>query len=304
MSGKIYNESQVAEIIKRAVELETERSVSSGDTFRNSLSLEELQRVAAESGIDPELIGVAAREIDARFLAESRGLSRPTAKVKAKEIVSEQWLNLDPSDSVMEDLVSELNYKFGTSPDDIGWWNDLFKSYAGKARVRKTSNSREWEYTDQWEMYKTRVLLQKRNGRLRIRVSKKQNYGLDWTESGWQWWVLLPALVVFAVTGGLLGQFVLGNVALGLLGGFTLSALSVPVAVYFSRKSIVKHKDNVDEIARDLCDYAVQYALESPHKKTVSSPTKARITLEDVEIPIDDDDEHTSETPLKNRLKH
>ncbi len=303
MSGKIYNESQVAEIIKRAVELETERSVSSGDTFRNALSLEELQKVAAESGIDPELIGVAAREIDARFLAESRGLSRPSAKVKAKEIVSEQWLDLDPSDAVMDDLVSELNYKFGTSPDDIGWWNDLFKSYAGKARVRKTSNSREWEYTDQWELYKTRVLLQKRNGRLRVRVSKKQNYGVDWTESGWQWWVMIPAMVVFAVTGGLMGQFVFGNVALGLLVGFSLSALSVPVSGYFSRKSVEKHKDNIDEIARELCEYAVQYALENPIKKGATSSMKPKITIEDVEIPIEDDDSITNPA-LKNRLKH
>lgn len=305
MSNKIYNEQQVAAIIKRAVEMESERSVSSGDFYKSSLTIQELEKIAAESGIDPELVKIAAREVDARYQAEATGISIPPTRIKENEIVSEQWLDIDPSDTLLDELVAELNYKYGTSPDDIGWWNDFFKSYAGKARVRKTHNSREWEYLDNWEMYKVRVLLQKRNNKLRIRVSKRQNYGLDWYTGSQHWWVMIPVFTVLSVIGGVMGKLLLGNIALGILAGAGISAMVAPIYKYYSTKSVEKHKKGVTETAGELCELAIQLQGETgPSHSGTSSKNRTRI--EDIEISDDHDSdgEHDIDVKSKSKLRN
>lgn len=56
--GPSYTEAQVAQILRRAAELERGRASS-----RPGLSLAEVEAIARESGLDPELVRVAARSL-------------------------------------------------------------------------------------------------------------------------------------------------------------------------------------------------------------------------------------------------
>jgi len=53
---------------------------------------------------------------------------------------------------LLDDLITELNHRFGTSQDDINWWDRLWNDYTGKAVVNKTATSADWRYTDQMEL--------------------------------------------------------------------------------------------------------------------------------------------------------
>jgi len=57
---KLYNRKEIGEILKKA----TENSSTDDSDLPNGLSIAELQRIASETGIDPEQIARAAAEID------------------------------------------------------------------------------------------------------------------------------------------------------------------------------------------------------------------------------------------------
>ena len=57
---KLYNRKEVGAILKKA----TENSSTDDSDSANGLSIDELQRIASETGIDPEQIARAAAEID------------------------------------------------------------------------------------------------------------------------------------------------------------------------------------------------------------------------------------------------
>ena len=58
-----YNEKEVADIIKRASELQQAESTAESTT---GMSLAELEQVAREAGLDPALVRRAATDLDTR----------------------------------------------------------------------------------------------------------------------------------------------------------------------------------------------------------------------------------------------
>ncbi|MEX0823877.1 MAG: hypothetical protein WD008_05770, partial [Balneolaceae bacterium] len=121
MSKRIYTEDEVSRLIRRAVELEAERSVLKGEHSRAGLSITELEQIAAESGIDPELIHQASKELDTER-TNFDSAKDEKAVVKKEEIVCERWIDFQPDSKIFDDLVTELNHKYGTSDKDINWW--------------------------------------------------------------------------------------------------------------------------------------------------------------------------------------
>ncbi len=89
---KLYNRKEVAEILKKAVD----NSLTDDTDSPNGLSIDELQHIASETGIDPEQITRAAAEIDVKA-----GTYEPTfwggpfsfnSRVSAEgEITDAQW---------------------------------------------------------------------------------------------------------------------------------------------------------------------------------------------------------------------
>jgi len=132
MPNRIFSEDEVQKLIKRAAELEAERSVGSRGSGENGLSIDELKSVAAEAGLDPQLIEKAAAE-----MAVKGNYSGDDVRVNREEIVSEIWLDRQPDRETTELLVTELNHIYGTT-DELNWWNNLWGTHEGKAKVKVT----------------------------------------------------------------------------------------------------------------------------------------------------------------------
>lgn len=257
MANRVYTEDEVARLIQRAVELEAKRSVSRDKSTGKGLTISELEQITAESGIDPELIHKAATELD-QDSSSKKSVARNSATVKKDEIVSELWLELKFEDRVLEDMVTELNHKYGTSDQDINWWDNLWNNYDGKAKVRKSSNSMEWQYSDEFGYYTTRVLLQSRVDKFRIRVSKRQLWGMTWNTGKYDFIYPVIFFPVFMALGGLLSFSLLSTIWPGFAGGAILSSFLYPVIKYIRNRSLQKHQDEVTDTAHTLADLAVQ----------------------------------------------
>jgi hypothetical protein len=68
----------------------------------------------------------------------------------------------------------------GLTTDELNWWENLWGTREGKAKVKRTTNTTEWNYKTEAGIYSTRVLMQQRGERFRIRVSKRQIFGMEW----------------------------------------------------------------------------------------------------------------------------
>jgi hypothetical protein len=299
MSKRIYTQQEVATIIRRAVELEAERSVKREKNSREGLSISELEQIAAESGIDPELVHEAVNDLSNRR-PEADELKKEKASVKRDEIVSERWLNIELQSRILDDMVTELNHRYGTSDQDITWWDNLWNSYNGKAKVRKSSGSLEWQYTDEFGYYTTRVLLQSRGEKFRIRVSKRQLWGMEWNTGKNDY--IYPAVFfpVFIALGGVLSFSFLNTAWPGIAGGAVLSTLLYPVVKYFRTRSLQKHQNEVTESANTLIDLAMQLLSEPGSTREKKSGFDNKIIIP---IEITDENEKQSNGRLRNKLR-
>lgn len=304
MSNRVYSEQEVARLIRRAVELESERAKSGRSVTDRGLTIKDLEKIAADSGIDPELMHQAANEIDHPEISEK---FEETTKVNRAEIIAEHWIKTNVTDQLLNDLITELNHRFGTSQDDINWWDRLWNDYSGKAVVKKTSTSADWRYTDEMELYTTRVLMQQRGDKLRIRVSKRQGWNLSWNSEGGSIFLAVFSAFLFTTIGAVLGFTLLDSPILGILGGLTLSALVIPLSMMFSRRRLNWHKQEVTEIAETLVLQAKRIASEMPgqnQQKTGSTSKSNNSNYETIEIDSDMDRNTDSVTSrLRNHLR-
>ena len=88
LSGRRYNEKEVAEIIKRASEMQQIESTSESTA---GMSLAELEQIAREAGLDPALVRRAASDLDTRVTDErpSPFFGAPTTLVLDRTIDGE-----------------------------------------------------------------------------------------------------------------------------------------------------------------------------------------------------------------------
>ncbi len=270
MSQRTYTEEEVTRLIRRAVELEAERSVNKEGGNRTGLTLADLEEIAAESGIDPDLIKRAASEFD-RDSSESKDKGS-TANVTSNEIICERWIDAQPGDQTLKELVTELNHRFGTSEDDINWWHKLWNDYAGVAKTRKTANSLEWEYLNDGETETTRVLFQKRGERFRIRVSKRRHWGLKWDSPGGLNWVSVSFFSIVLLMSGLLGHFEFDELLASLAAGTAICVLTLPLVKIYERHKLTRSKKEITDLTNELVDLADQLQKESAPESTSGEP--------------------------------
>lgn len=299
MAERVYTEKEVAHLIRRAVELDSERpSAHAGDKSKG-LTISDLEKIAEDSGIDPALMKRAAEELGqaSKFPATME----PT-NVSKSEIVSEQWLDAQASEEIIDELITELNHRFGTSEDDISWWDNLWDNYAGKAKIKKTSTSAEWRYTDEMEMYTTCVLMQQRGEKFRIRVSKRQGYNLSWYSRDSHFFLASAVLAALVIPGAVLGFFFLDIAWQGAFAGLMLSLLVIPASIYYSRQKLDKHKQEVSEIAENLVrqTYQLMDVIRVPQKKE-----KTKTREPDIQFIEIDKESEKDKTPgyLRNNLR-
>lgn len=284
MSKRVYNEQEVAKLIRRAVELESSRSGPGVSESVNGLTIQDLEKIAADAGIDPELMHRAAEEMDQT--ANDEGFEE-TTKINRSEIIAEHWIKANASEQLLNDLILELNHRFGTSHDDINWWDKLWNDYTGKAKVSKTVTSADWKYTDEFGMYTTRVLIQQRGDKLRIRVSKRMAWNLSWNSEGLNAAFSVISAIIITILSTVLGFSLLNSPMIGILGGLALSALFVPLYLQSSRRWLNRHKQEVTEIAETLVSQAKRIAEEIPgqnRQKTAAAPKTPHSNYQTIEI--------------------
>jgi len=299
MSDRIYSEEEVALLIRRAVELEAERSRSGSNGDQQGLTMQDLEKIAADSGIDPELMRHAADELQNDVSPRD---IEDTTTVNKTEIVAEHWINGEVTPRILDNLITELNHRFGTSQEEIGWLNRLFDDYSGKALVNKTPTSADWKYYYEFEMYTTRALIQQRGNKLRIRVSKRQAWNMSWNSEGLNIFIALFSALLFTTIGGVLGFALLESPLMGGLGGLALTALFVPATIFFSKRKIKQHKQEVTEIAENLVIQAKQMVKEL--NVQTGSESRTRNTDTGV-IELDPDDKNTeANTDTSGRLRN
>lgn len=302
MSERSYTQEEVARLIRRAVELEAQRTQQK---HGSGLHLEDLKHIAGEAGIDPEMMLLAAREME-NEAKNGFANNKRTMKVHAQEIVCEHWLNGEANKEQFGVLVSELNLRFGTSEDDINWWHNLWKDYSGKARIRRTENSVDWTYTDELEFYQTRVLLQNRNGRLRIRVSKKQGYGMEWNTENRLSWYIIPMLAGGLITGIMAGKFIFNMAVTGGLLGLALGGAMYLFYKAYSRVAVEKHQREVEEIAEMLAEQAhdvLQTPASSAHSSRKTNSGNFDSVIREDSSSSDDTSSSSASGRIRNALR-
>ena len=294
MSDQVFSEDEVQKLIKRAAELEAERSVSGKGSNENGLTMDELKHIASEAGLDPQLIEQAASEMNA-----TSSDVKESVRVNRDEIATEIWLDHQPDSETMDILVTELNHIYGTT-DELNWWENLWGTHEGKAKVTRSSSTIEWNYKTEAGIYSTRVLMQKRGEKFRIRVSKRQIFGLEWDNTISQFYMIIPIAVTLGVIGGAFSNSILGTGWPGIISGIVLAILSYPIMRYFVNRSVEKNKAEVANTVRQLS----KLVLQSPtQKKSKSKTSKKARSASEIEIPDESESSESQPGKLRNSLR-
>lgn len=295
MTNRIFSEEEVQKLIKRAAKLETERSVA-GRGRENGLTIDEIKDVFFEAGLDPELIEQAASEMDS-----TTANVKEKVRVNRDEIATEIWLDRKSDRETLDVLITELNHIYGTT-DELNWWNNLWGTHEGKAKVKRSTNTIEWNYKTEAGVYSTRVLMQQRGERFRIRVSKRQIFGLEWDNSISQLYMILPIAVLFGVLGGAISHSILGMGWPGVTTGIILSMFSYPILRYFVKRSVEKNKSEVANTVRQLTELVLQ---STPVENRESPTAEKSKSASEIEIPDDAGTESSDSQSgkLRNNLR-
>lgn len=299
MSDRVYTEEEVAALIRRAVQMEAERDIKGNKEDQHGLSIHDLEKIAADAGIDPELMREAAVELEKDTIPGDIDEARI---INNREIVAEHWIKGKANSHILNNLIIELNQHFGTSQDEISWWNNLFNDYSGKAIVNKTATSADWKYKTEAELYTTRALIQQRGNKLRIRVSKRQFWNLPWYSKGLNIFAGSVTAILLIIFGAVLGFSLLESPLIGIIGGIALTAILIPLTSKFINSWLKKHVNEVTQVAENLVIQAKQMLNEAASQNESQTQTDTKV----IEIDSQNSDAESAKSTgrLKNHLRH
>jgi hypothetical protein len=171
MSQRTYSENEIAEIIRRAAEMESGRLREKGPSGDlPGLNIDELSEIASEAGLDPENVRQAARLLD------SPAVNQP-AETSQNEIFSEKWVNGELTEELADLLITDLNHRYNVSHKRQSWRDNILDDgpdeTIGKSNVQRTGKSIEWKTLEENEAVEVRALIQPVKDKVRVRVSKK-----------------------------------------------------------------------------------------------------------------------------------
>jgi hypothetical protein len=151
-TSRRFNEKEVAQIIKRASELQQEESPAEPTS---GMSLAELEQVAREAGLDPALVRRAATDLDTRITDQ-----RPSAFIGAPtRLTLERTIDGEVSPDEYETLVLEMNRVLGLVGSASTLGRTLQWTAQGADRRRVSTRT-------------VQVTVTPRNGRTTIRIEE------------------------------------------------------------------------------------------------------------------------------------
>lgn len=164
--GPLYSEKQAGAILRRAVE----RSAAAGTEGSSGISLAEMERIAAELGIDPQHVRAAAADVSGRSTTGTPGV-----------IDLEQIVPAELSEEAWDSILAELRRIFG----DAGT-----TSAVGRAR--------DWDLRQ--DHTNVHASLVSRNGSTKVHLMENHSTAAS---IAWVLWTIFSLLGAFlAVLGG------------------------------------------------------------------------------------------------------
>ena len=303
MAKKNYSEKEVAQIFKRAAELESKQS-EQFNTIEGGpgLSLDELSQIATDAGLDPENVLRAAEELSPSTQPGSK-TGHQTASVKDNEVIAEQWVSGDLTDDQLDLIISDLNHRYNASHEKVNWMDNILHDATldanQKSTVKRTGKSLEWKTAIEYGSEEIRVLVQPRGDKIRIRVAKRNVYGNTFEETD-SVGGFLPYIPYLA---GIIMLFALPN-SLLINAGFAVLTFFI-CQILISRNSewirkkfsdskkntLEKYQNEVQTVARDLAGLLGQpqkrSQVDDVSEKETSSASLGDIEIEDAKDEID-----------------
>lgn len=152
LSSRRYNEKEVADIIKRASEMQQVESTAESTT---GMSLSELEQVAREAGLDPSLVRRAASDLDTRVSDR-----KPSAFIGAPtNLVLERTIDGEVPVDEYETIVLEIQRELGGVGQVSTLGRSLVWTMQGVDRRRVSTRT-------------VQVTVTPRNGRTTIRMEE------------------------------------------------------------------------------------------------------------------------------------
>lgn len=254
---RTYSEREVASIIERAVERQAEADRMEGAP---GLTLEEIEKLGQEAGIDPMHLRAAAQEVGTkgRTFSGSSGMTRTHVHV-------ERWIDGPLIEEAWEDTVDHLRQKFGAEMSTM--------MGMGSGGVQQVGQSHEWMHTSSLGV-QTRVTVSPRGDRTRLRIT--QLVGLSSTRVEGLGYGAVVALLG-AIGGGALSTSLIAegtfSAIVGVLLGFLITlAVAAPIITRLDTNWRAKKLRQLDDLADELAPMLATDASPS----AVSDPSAAR----------------------------
>ncbi|MEM1116081.1 MAG: hypothetical protein AAGJ11_06210 [Bacteroidota bacterium] len=262
---RTYSEKQVADIIERAVE--RQKAADEGDASPG-LTLDEIERLGREAGIDPAHLRAAAEEVD----AAGRTLTRQRSQTRT-QVVVERWIDAPLTSAGWEDVVARLREFAGP-----GMGAALGQDAGGS--VQQVGETYEWSHTSGLGV-QTRVSVSPRGGRTRLRMT--QLVGLSSpTVEGIGYGGLIATLVAVIGGGttvafaGLEGAFA----ALAMAAMFLVSwIVAAPLVTVADRRWRARKLNELDALADDLAPMLAQAASEQAASEQAAADAEASASV-------------------------
>lgn len=261
---RTYSEQDVAAIIARAAERQAE---STRTTPSVGLTLDEIERLGTDAGLDPADLRAAAAEID----SAGRTLSRQSSQTK-NTVVVERWIDAPLTLESWENTVDLLRERFGTSA------MAMLGLPAG-GEIRQVGAAFEWTHTDGLGI-QTTVTASPRGERTRLRMSQLVGLGSTRAEG-----IAYGTSVAFVIAGIAL---VIGTkldaatitLVLTTLAVFAASlGVAIPTTTALDRKWRAGKLNRLDALADDIGSI-LAYRAETPGSEageTLADPTLDRL---------------------------
>ncbi|MEM9665385.1 MAG: hypothetical protein AAF970_10650 [Bacteroidota bacterium] len=251
MSNRTYSKDEAAALLRRTVELHAARGQRNP---ANGLTLEELEAVAAESGLDPALLRQAADEFnDPHRLSDDEAHGSDATHIYIERRI------LNPlDDDAWYDAVAELRHRYGEGSEGI------------------STRTRSWGHTSASGI-ETRVLVRPQGDGMHVRLSQRVGIASTPTESVMYGGIL--ALLVAGVAGGVASSEPVGITVL-LAGLLTLIPLVYWLDTVWRRKKHRELNALADRVASILTVPVAAEAAPLPVKDPVpEAPTSAAPSL-------------------------
>ncbi|MEM1093773.1 MAG: hypothetical protein AAGJ10_04140 [Bacteroidota bacterium] len=208
MPDRVYSEQEIAQILQRALERQ-DAATEKRRSRAQGLNLDELERLAAESGIDPEHLRAAALEVH-------RPGVQSTAKTTSTHIIVERFIPGHLTDEAWGQIVSALR-------DEIG--------VAGQDQISVIGTMHDWSGSTAMG-YATKATFTQQGDRVAMRLTQRTgNMQLQGIFLGLSL-ALLPAIIIGETQGFAMWQGLSLFTALSVL----LCALLVPLLTAWQKK--------------------------------------------------------------------